>query len=163
MHDFSAVLNNGEEISLKKFEGHPCIVVNVASKWGATDSEYKALNELHEQFGKRDPPLKILAFPCNQFGKQEPGSDADIKKFVENKGFQGELFQKIEVNGDNAHPLYKWMKSQKNGSGTLGNNIKWNFTKFVIDQKGQVVSREGVPKSSHKLGPQIEKLFETPF
>ena len=70
------------------------------------------LNALFK-FGKRDPPLKILAFPCNQFGKQEPGSDADIKKFVENKGFQGELFQKIEVNGDNAHPLYKWMKSQK--------------------------------------------------
>jgi len=164
MFDFKAVLNSGEEISLSKFKGHPTIVVNVASKWGATDSEYKALQQLLNQYSEREGGLKVLAFPCNQFGKQEPGTDAEIKAFAKGKyGFTGELFQKIEVNGKNAHPLWAWMKKQKHGSGTLGNDIKWNFTKFLIDQEGHVVRREGVTTSSSTLAPRIEKLFPNPF
>jgi len=159
MFDFSAKLNNGEEISLKKYEGHPCVIVNVASKWGVTDSEYKALNQLYSDYANKENGLRILAFPCNQFGKQEPGTDADIKAFADGKGFQGDLFQKIDVNGKNAHPLFTWMKKQKNGRGTLGDDIKWNFTKFVIDQKGEVVCREGTTTSSAKLAPRIEKLL----
>nr|UEC95874.1 glutathione peroxidase [Cyprinus carpio] len=87
--------------------------------------------------------LRILGFPCNQFGKQEPGTEAEIKEFA--KGYKAEfdLFSKIEVNGDGAHPLWKWMKEQPKGRGTLGNNIKWNFTKFLIDREGQVVKRYG--------------------
>lgn len=163
IHDFEAVLNNGEKISLSQYKGHPCVVVNIASKWGATEGEYKALLKLYNTYGERDEGLRILAFPCNQFGKQEPGTDAEIKAFAESKGFKGDLFKKIEVNGKGQDPLWKWMKSQKNGAGTLGNDIKWNFTKFLINQQGQVVCREGVTTSSEKLAPRIEKLFPTPF
>lgn len=87
--------------------------------------------------------LRILAFPCNQFGKQEPGTDADIKAFAAGYDVHFDLFSKIMVNGDDAHPLWKWMKSQRYGHGTLGNAIKWNFTKFLIDKEGQVVKRYG--------------------
>jgi len=157
------------------------VIVNVASKWGVTDSEYKALNQLYSdvsshtlklyrlllyvKYASKENGLRILAFPCNQFGKQEPGTDADIKAFADGKGFQGDLFQKIDVNGKNAHPLFTWMKKQKNGRGTLGDDIKWNFTKFLIDQTGQVVCREGTTTNSAKLAPRIEKLLEanSPF
>ncbi|TSP09094.1 Phosphatidylinositol 4-phosphate 5-kinase type-1 gamma [Bagarius yarrelli] len=87
--------------------------------------------------------LRILGFPCNQFGKQEPGTEAEIKEFAKGYNAEFDLFSKIDVNGDNAHPLWKWMKDQPNGKGTLGNNIKWNFTKFLIDREGQVVKRYG--------------------
>lgn len=85
--------------------------------------------------------LRILAFPCNQFGKQEPGTDAEIKEFAEGFGVKFDMFSKIEVNGDGAHPLWKWMKNQPKGRGTLGNAIKWNFSKFLINKEGQVVKR----------------------
>jgi len=165
MFDFKATLNNGEEISLAKYEGHPCVVVNVASKWGKTDSEYKALNQLYSDYADKENGLRILAFPCNQFGKQEPGTDAEVKAFADGKGYKGDLFQKIDVNGGDAHPLWKWMKKQPNGKGTLTNDIKWNFTKFLIDQSGNVVCREGTTTSSAKLAPKIEKLIaeSTPF
>ncbi|CAM4586338.1 unnamed protein product [Leuciscus chuanchicus] len=87
--------------------------------------------------------LRIMGFPCNQFGKQEPGTEADIKEFAKGYNAEFDLFSKIEVNGDGAHPLWKWMKDQPKGKGTLGNNIKWNFTKFLIDREGQVVKRYG--------------------
>nr|XP_003230816.2 PREDICTED: phospholipid hydroperoxide glutathione peroxidase, mitochondrial [Anolis carolinensis] len=85
--------------------------------------------------------LRILAFPCNQFGKQEPGTEADIKAFAAGYGVKFDMFSKIEVNGEGAHPLWKWMKSQPKGRGTLGNAIKWNFSKFLINKEGQVVKR----------------------
>lgn len=163
LHDFKATLNNGEEISLSRYAGHPLVVVNVASKWGVTDSEYKALQSLHESYANQEKGLRILAFPCNQFGKQEPGSDDKIAEFVKKYNFQGELFQKIEVNGKNAHPLWAWMKTTSKGKGTLGNDIKWNFTKFVVDRAGQVVDRAATTTSSAKLAPQIEKLLQSPF
>ncbi|CBY25160.1 unnamed protein product [Oikopleura dioica] len=96
-------------------------------------------------------------------GKQEPASDEKIAEFVKKYNFQGELFQKIEVNGKNAHPLWAWMKTTSKGKGTLGNDIKWNFTKFVVDRAGQVVDRAATTTSSAKLAPQIEKLLQSPF
>ncbi|KAG6934932.1 glutathione peroxidase 4 [Chelydra serpentina] len=85
--------------------------------------------------------LRILGFPCNQFGSQEPGNESQIKQFVANYGVKFDMYSKIEVNGNNAHPLWKWMKDQPKGRGTLGNSIKWNFTKFLINREGQVVKR----------------------
>ncbi|KAG7456727.1 hypothetical protein MATL_G00239020 [Megalops atlanticus] len=85
--------------------------------------------------------LRILGFPCNQFGKQEPGTEEEIKEFAKGYNAEFDLFSKIDVNGDNAHPLWKWMKEQPKGKGTLGNNIKWNFTKFLINREGHVVKR----------------------
>jgi len=159
MYDFTAKLNNGEEISLKKYVGHPCVVVNVASNWGLATSEYKALNQLYSDFANRENGLRILAFPCNQFGNQEPGTDAEIKTFVDGKGFQGDLFHKIDVNGKDAIPFFQWLKKQKNGRGTLGDDIKWNYTKFLIDQKGKVVCRLGPATNSSALAPRIKELF----
>ncbi|KAK9409055.1 phospholipid hydroperoxide glutathione peroxidase mitochondrial [Crotalus adamanteus] len=85
--------------------------------------------------------LRILAFPCNQFGKQEPGTNQEIKAFAETYGVKFDMYSKIEVNGDGAHPLWKWLKNQPKGRGTLGNAIKWNFSKFLINREGQVVKR----------------------
>uniref|UniRef100_A0A4W3J457 Glutathione peroxidase n=1 Tax=Callorhinchus milii TaxID=7868 RepID=A0A4W3J457_CALMI len=85
--------------------------------------------------------LRILGFPCNQFGKQEPGSNAEIKEFAKGFDVNFDMFSKVEVNGENAHPLWKWLKDQPKGKGTLGNAIKWNFTKFLINREGQVVKR----------------------
>ncbi|CAG5080287.1 Oidioi.mRNA.OKI2018_I69.PAR.g9530.t1.cds [Oikopleura dioica] len=150
LYYFKATLNSGEEVSLSKYTG-------------VTDSEYKALQSLHESYANQEKGLRILAFPCNQFGKQEPASDAAIAEFVKKYNFQGELFQKIEVNGKNAHPLWSWMKTTPKGKGTLGNDIKWNFTKFVVDRQGQVVERAATTTSSAKLAPQIEKLLQSPF
>ncbi|MEE6487490.1 hypothetical protein FKM82_014918 [Ascaphus truei] len=87
--------------------------------------------------------LRILGFPCNQFGKQEPGDEAQIKAFAASYKVEFDMFSKIEVNGDNAHPLWKWMKDQPKGRGSLGNAIKWNFSKFLIDREGHVVKRFG--------------------
>ncbi|CAB1452697.1 unnamed protein product [Pleuronectes platessa] len=94
---------------------------------------------MHTSYAEKG--LRILGFPCNQFGGQEPGTESEIKEFARGYNAEFDLFSKIDVNGDNAHPLWKWMKAQPKGKGTLGNNIKWNFTKFLINKEGQVVKR----------------------
>ncbi|TNM87432.1 hypothetical protein fugu_005653 [Takifugu bimaculatus] len=96
---------------------------------------------MHAKYAERG--LRILAFPSNQFGNQEPGTEAQIKQFAQSYNAQFDLFSKIEVNGPDAHPLWKWLKEQPNGSGFMGNSIKWNFTKFLIDREGHVVKRYG--------------------
>uniref|UniRef100_A0A3B3UEV5 Glutathione peroxidase n=1 Tax=Poecilia latipinna TaxID=48699 RepID=A0A3B3UEV5_9TELE len=96
---------------------------------------------MHAKYAERG--LRILAFPSNQFGNQEPGNETQIKQFAQGYDAQFDMFSKIEVNGENAHPLWKWMKEQPNGKGTFGNSIKWNFTKFLINREGQVVKRYG--------------------
>uniref|UniRef100_A0A667YHS8 Glutathione peroxidase n=1 Tax=Myripristis murdjan TaxID=586833 RepID=A0A667YHS8_9TELE len=96
---------------------------------------------MHAKYAERG--LSILAFPSNQFGGQEPGTDAQIKQFASSYNARFDMFSKIDVNGDNAHPLWKWLKDQPNGRGFLGNSIKWNFTKFLINREGQVVKRYG--------------------
>ena len=100
-----------------------------------------------------------MAFPCNQFGKQEPGSDAEIVEFVKKYNFAGDLAAKCDVNGKEAHPLWAWMKKQKNGRGTLGDDIKWNFTKFLIDKEGKAVKRFAPNDKPFSIVEHIEKLL----
>uniref|UniRef100_A0A8C0D129 Glutathione peroxidase n=1 Tax=Balaenoptera musculus TaxID=9771 RepID=A0A8C0D129_BALMU len=140
MHEFSAKDIDGRMVNLDKYRGYVCIVTNVASQ-GKTEVNYTQLVDLHARFAERG--LRILAFPCNQFGKQEPGSNAEIKEFAAGYNVKFDMFSKICVNGDDAHPLWKWMKVQPKGRGMLGNAIKWNFTKFLIDKNGCVVKRYG--------------------
>jgi glutathione peroxidase len=137
VYDFSAKLNNGEEKSLADYRGKVLLIVNTASQCGNTP-QYKGLEELYRKY--REQGLEILAFPCNQFGRQEPGSDEDIRGFCErNYQVTFPLFSKIEVNGEGAHPLYKYLKSEAGGLITDG--IKWNFTKFLVGRDGQVLDR----------------------
>ncbi|XP_042428891.1 probable glutathione peroxidase 2 isoform X3 [Zingiber officinale] len=129
---------SGNDVSLSSYSGKVLLVVNVASKCGLTHSNYKELNVVYEKY--KDEGLEILAFPCNQFGSQEPGTNEEIKETVCTR-FKAEfpIFDKVEVNGKNAAPLYKFLKSKK--GGFLGNRIKWNFTKFLVDKDGTVVER----------------------
>jgi glutathione peroxidase-family protein len=153
-HEFDVVMNDGSTQSMSVYEGHPTLVVNGASKWGVTDREYTQLQQLHDQFSAKG--LKIIVFPCNQFKSQEPGDDATIRAFVNKYNYQGDLAAKCDVNGDNAHPLWAWMKNQKSQD-----DIKWNFAKFLLDQEGNVVKCENSrpPSESINLAPTIEKLF----
>jgi glutathione peroxidase len=137
LYEFSARLNSGELCPLSEFRGKVLLIVNVASKCGFTP-QYKELQSLYETFGRRG--FAILGFPCDQFGHQEPGTDAEIAAFCQvNFGVTFPLFAKIEVNGPGADPLYRWLKQQK--GGFLGSRIKWNFTKFLADRAGAVRGR----------------------
>uniref|UniRef100_A0A8C3X9M0 Glutathione peroxidase n=1 Tax=Cyanoderma ruficeps TaxID=181631 RepID=A0A8C3X9M0_9PASS len=129
IYDFHALDIDGNDVSLEKYRGYV---------W-KTAVNYTQLVDLHARYAERG--LRILGFPCNQFGKQEPGDNAQIKAFAENYGVKFDMYSKIDVNGDDAHPLWKWLKEQPKGRGTLGNAIKWNFTKFLINREGQVVKR----------------------
>jgi glutathione peroxidase len=137
VYDFSARLNSGEMCPLSEFRGKVLLIVNVASKCGFTP-QYEGLQGLQETLGPRG--FVVLAFPCDQFGHQEPGTDAEIAAFCRRSfAVTFPLFAKIEVNGAGAHPLYRWLKQQK--GGFLGSRIKWNFTKFLIDPAGAVRGR----------------------
>lgn len=137
-YDFNATDIDGNDVSMEKYRGHTCVVVNVASKWGLTNVNYTELVKLHEKYAESNG-LRILAFPCNQFGGQEPGTDAEIKTFAEGFGVKFDMFSKIKVNGDGTHPIFEFLKSKQ--GGTLGNFIKWNFTKFLVDKEGKPVAR----------------------
>jgi len=153
IYDFSAKLNNGTDKKLKDYKGKVLLIVNTASKCGFTP-QYKGLQELYGKF--RDRGFELLAFPCDQFGHQEPGSDEDIKSFCElNYAVEFPLFSKVEVNGDDAHPLYKFLKSEK--GGLLGDSIKWNFTKFLVDKQGNVIERYAPTTPPERIAPDIEK------
>jgi glutathione peroxidase len=153
IYDFTAKLNNGSDESLADYKGRVLLIVNTASECGFTP-QYKGLQELYAKY--KDRGFAILGFPCDQFGHQEPGSDADIRSFCDiNYGVTFPLFSKIEVNGDNADPLYKWLKSEK--GGLLGDNIKWNFTKFLIDKQGNVVDRFAPTTTPEKIASDIER------
>ena len=138
IYDFSAKDESGNEISLKDYEGKVLLVVNTASACGFTP-QYEGLQELYEKFRERG--FEVLAFPCNQFGAQEPGSDQEIKAFCERTyGVQFKVFSKLEVNGPDAHPLFQFLKHE--APGLLGTEaIKWNFTKFLVSRSGRVVKR----------------------
>merc|ERR1712106_106891 len=142
IYEFTAEDIDGNSVSLEKYRGHVCIIVNVASRWGKTDVNYKQLTELFNQHKETAGGLRILGFPCNQFGGQEPGTEAEIKKFASEKyNVTWDLFSKVSVNGSSAHPLYTYLKKKQ--AGFLMNAIKWNFTKFVINKEGQPVARFG--------------------
>ncbi len=152
-YDYSATLNNGSTSNLSKYKGKVLLVVNTASQCGFTP-QYKGLQELYAKY--KDRGFAVLAFPCDQFGHQEPGGDDEIKSFCEtNYGVDFPLFSKIEVNGDNAHPLYKFLKSEK--GGLLGDAIKWNFTKFLIDKQGNVVDRYAPLTPPDNIAAAIER------
>jgi len=138
VYDFKATTIDGDEQSLAEYKGKTMLIVNVASKCGFTP-QYKGLEDLYEKF--RDQGLVVLGFPCDQFGHQEPGDEEEIKNFCSlNYDVQFPLFAKIEVNGANAHPLYRYLKGE--AKGLLGSEaIKWNFTKFLVDKGGKVVRR----------------------
>lgn len=137
IYDFEAKLLNGKSISLSKFKDKTIIIVNTASKCGLTP-QYEGLENLYQKYKKQG--LVILGFPCNQFGGQESGTSEEIKEFCSiNYGVSFTMFDKIDVNGKNAHPLFVYLKSEL--GEFLSDAIKWNFTKFVIDKTGKPVKR----------------------
>ena len=154
--DYSATLSNGIDTPLSDYKGQVLLVVNTASRCGFTP-QYEGLEKLYNDY--KDSGFSVLAFPCNQFGAQEPGSTADIVDFCTTR-FQTTfpLFEKIDVNGDNAHPLYKHLKSTVKGiMGT--ERIKWNFTKFLINREGEVVARYGSQKKPADIAKDISSLL----
>lgn len=154
--DFSARLPDGSETSLVDKAGKVLLVVNTASKCGFTP-QYQGLEALWRKFGDRG--FEILAFPCNQFGGQEPGEASEIAAFCSvNYGVSFPVMAKVEVNGDNAPPLWRWLKDR--ARGVLGTRrIKWNFTKFLIGRDGQVVRRYGPGVKPEKIERDIERLL----
>ena len=156
-YDFEAKKLNGETVSMKKYEGKTIVVVNTASKCGFTP-QYEGLEKLYQQY--KDDGLVILGFPCNQFGNQESGSSDEIEEFCQiNYGVTFPLFEKIEVNGKNAHPIFKFLK-EKQSSGIFGSKIKWNFTKFIINSKGVPVKRFSPTTKPEKMEKTIIKLLQ---
>lgn len=156
IYDFNANTITGEDVSLEKYRGHVCIIVNVASQCGYTKNHYEELGEMFEQFSETKG-LRILGFPCNQFGGQEPGNAESICSFVQTRNVKFDMYEKIEVNGDGAHPLWKYLKHKQ--GGTLGDFIKWNFTKFIIDKNGQPVERFGPNTAPKELISTLEKYW----
>ncbi|XP_033344998.1 probable phospholipid hydroperoxide glutathione peroxidase [Bombus vosnesenskii] len=156
IYDFHATDIHGKEVMLNKYHGHVCIIVNVASNCGFTDTHYKELVQLYEKYSKVEG-LRILAFPSNQFGGQEPGNSTEILNFVKKYNVTFDLFQKIDVNGDNAHPLWKWLKTR--AGGFITDSIKWNFTKFIINKEGQVVARHPPTTSPLEMESELKKYF----
>ena len=155
-HDFQATSLDGKPVPLKEFSGKVMLIVNTASKCGFTP-QYEGLEALYQKY--RDRGLVVLGFPCNQFGAQEPGSAVEIGSFCEkNYGVSFPMFEKIDVNGDTAHPLYQWLK--KSARGFLGSQrIKWNFTKFLLDRQGNAIERYAPVKKPQDLAKDIETLL----
>ena len=156
VYDYSATLADGTTTSLSDYKGQVLLIVNTASKCGFTP-QYEGLEKLHATH--KDEGFTVLAFPCNQFGAQEPGSTEEIVEFCEMR-FQTSfpLFEKIDVNGTNSHPLYKHLKSEV--KGLLGTErIKWNFTKFLINRDGKVVGRFGSQKKPADIESEIMALL----
>jgi len=156
MFQFSVKKSDGQKQSLADFKGKALLIVNVASACGFTP-QYKGLEELYQKYRERG--FVVLGFPCNQFGGQEPGSDKDIQGFCQlNYGVSFPVMAKIDVNGENADPLYVWLK--KTAPGLLGTEaIKWNFTKFLIGRNGEVVARYAPQTDPLSLAGDIEKLL----
>uniref|UniRef100_A0A914DQI2 Glutathione peroxidase n=1 Tax=Acrobeloides nanus TaxID=290746 RepID=A0A914DQI2_9BILA len=156
IYQFTAKDVDGKDVNLEKYMGNVVLIVNVASECGLTNSNYTQLKEVLDKY--HDKGLQIAAFPCNQFGGEEPACELDIKKFVNEKyKFEPDLYAKIKVNGDDAHPLYKFLKKEK--GGTLFDGIKWNFTKFLVDKEGHVVKRYAPTTAPHEIEKDIEKLL----
>jgi glutathione peroxidase len=152
-YDFAALTIDGMDLPLSQYRGHPLIIVNVASKCGFTP-QYAGLEALYQKY--RDRGLEVLGFPCDQFGHQEPGSEAEIKSFCSlNYGVSFPMFAKIKVNGADAHPLYEYLKESLPGIlGTEG--IKWNFTKFLVGKDGVPIKRYAPTEKPESLGPDVE-------
>lgn len=156
VYDFEAQQINGQTVPLKQFEGQVLLIVNTASACGFTP-QFAGLETLHQSYGTRG--LVVLGFPCNQFGHQDPGSDEQIASFCQlNYGVSFPMMSKIEVNGANAHPLYRWLSAE--APGLLGSKlIKWNFTKFLVGKDGRVIRRYAPQDAPAKLAGDIEQAL----
>ncbi|ERN51483.1 glutathione peroxidase [Alkalihalophilus marmarensis] len=155
VHDFTVQSTKGEEVSLSIYKGQIMLIVNTATKCGLAP-QFKGLEKLHQQY--KDKGLAVLGFPCNQFMNQEPVSDEQMTEACEiNFGVTFPLFAKINVNGSDAHPLYKHLKKEQ--KGLLSSEIKWNFTKFLVDKDGEVVKRFGPNTSPEKMEDEIKELL----
>lgn len=154
-YDLEAKLLNGQTKSMADYAGKTVMVVNTASKCGLTP-QYEGLENLYQKY--KDDGLVILGFPCNQFGNQEPGDASDIEEFCQvNYGVSFPIFEKIEVNGRNTHPVFKYLKSKL--GGLLGSSIKWNFTKFVVDKNGKPVKRFAPTTKPEAMEHYIKKML----
>ncbi|PZO10963.1 MAG: glutathione peroxidase [Lysobacteraceae bacterium] len=155
-YDFSAPDIDGQETSLAAYKGKTMLVVNTASKCGFTP-QYTGLEKLSREF--QDQGLVVLGFPCDQFGHQEPGDEAEIKNFCSlTYDVSFPMFAKVDVNGPKAHPLFKWLKAEK--AGLLGlEGIKWNFTKFLVGPDGTVLKRYAPTDTPEKIGKDLKKLL----
>ncbi|XP_030385939.1 probable phospholipid hydroperoxide glutathione peroxidase isoform X1 [Scaptodrosophila lebanonensis] len=157
IYEFSVKDTHGNDVALEKYRGKVVLIVNIASKCGLTKNNYQKLTDLKEKYGERG--LQILNFPCNQFGSQMPEADGEamVCHLRDAKADIGEVFAKIDVNGDKADPLYKFLKAKQ--TGTLGSGIKWNFTKFLINKDGVPVDRYAPTTDPMDIGKDIEKLL----
>lgn len=156
VYDFTVKDISGKDISLSQYEGKFLLIVNVASQCGFTP-QYKGLEEMHRELGEK---VEVLGFPCNQFGKQEPGDESEIKNFCSlTYDVSFPLFAKIDVNGSNTAPLYEFLKSEK--KGLLGSEaIKWNFTKFLVDPSGRVVKRYAPTDKPEDIQKDLKKMLK---
>ncbi|CAN0890156.1 Probable glutathione peroxidase 4 [Linum grandiflorum] len=154
IHEFTVKDSRGKDVELSVYQGKVLLVVNVASKCGFTDSNYTQLTDLYLKY--KDQGFEILAFPCNQFLNQEPGTSEEAQEFACTR-YKAEypIFQKVRVNGKQAAPVYKFLKTYRNGF--MGSRIKWNFTKFLINKEGQVVGRFGPTVSPLSIETHIKK------
>jgi glutathione peroxidase len=146
---------DGKNVELSKYKNRVMLIVNVASKCGYT-GQYEGLQKLHEKYAKDG--LSVLGFPCNQFLSQEPGTEEEIKNFcMSSFGVEFDMYSKIDVNGENTHPLYLYLKEEAGGFVTDG--IKWNFTKFLVDKNGKVVERYAPSVTPEQIDKDIKKLL----
>ncbi|EXB37364.1 putative phospholipid hydroperoxide glutathione peroxidase [Morus notabilis] len=156
VYDFKVKDAKGNNVDLNQYKGKVLLIVNVASQCGLTNSNYTELNQLYDEF--KSQGLEILAFPCNQFGAQEPGTNEQILESACNRfNAKFPIFAKVDVNGENAAPIYKFLKESK--GGLFGDNIKWNFSKFLVDKEGNVVDRYAPTTSPLAIKKDIKKLM----
>ncbi len=155
IYDFKVKDAKGEEVDLSSYKGKVLLVVNTATGCGFTP-QYDGLQDLYEKYAEKG--FEILDFPCNQFGHQAPGTEEEIVDFCQSRyGVTFRQFAKIDVNGENQSPVYKYLKSEK--KGVMGENIKWNFTKFLIDREGNVIDRYAPTTTPEKIEEKIKELL----
>ena len=157
IYDYKVDDSQKNPVSLSDYKGKTLLIVNVASRCGLTP-QYKGLQELYSKYSDKD--FEILAFPCNQFGAQEPGSNEEIKEFCDiNFNVSFKIFDKINVNGSSASPLFKHLKNE--AKGVMGSEaIKWNFTKFLIDNNGRVIKRYSPQTTPDKIDKDLSKILD---
>lgn len=156
IYDFTVKDNQGNDVSLDQYKGKVLLIVNTATECGFTP-QYEGLEELYKTY--KDQGFEILDFPSNQFGGQAPGTDTEIANFCTSRfGTTFDRFAKIDVNGENEDPLYTYLKKAQ--GGLLGDKIKWNFTKFLVDKEGKVVNRYSSQKKPENISSDIEKLLD---
>jgi glutathione peroxidase len=156
-YDFKANTITGEEVSMQDYKDKVVLVVNTASKCGLTP-QFEGLQKLHEEY--KDSGLEIIGFPCNQFASQDPGTNEEIASFcLKNYGVDFTMFDKVDVNGKEAHPVFKYLKDEL--PGTIGKKIKWNFTKFLIGKDGKPIKRFAPTKKPKDIEKHIEKALQS--